>query len=199
LLLRIVWSATLAHTEMTANSSAQKELGAFYTPELVAEFLTNWAIRDAKDSVLDPSAGEGVFLAAARNRIAALGGTAAGQVRGIEVSAGTHTVLQMSFPQSDAGPTVIHADFFDTSADSIGKVTAVVGNPPFIRYHRFSGEKRRKALDRALQAGVKLSELSSSWAPFLVHATSFIRPGGRMAVVAPAELGYGPDPNRWTG
>lgn len=87
-------------------------------------------------------------------------------------------------------PVLSRSDFFDHTRSTFGSVNAIIGNPPFIRYQRFTGENRRKALARALQAGVKLSELSSSWAPFLVHATTFIETGGRMAVVAPAELAH---------
>lgn len=110
------------------------------------------------------------------------------QVRGIELSSETYRSTRNSFDGVDNAPQLIHGDFFDQSPRQFGKVTAIVGNPPFIRYQRFSGEVRQKALRRASEAGVELSELCSSWAPFLVHATTFIEPDGRMAVVAPAEL-----------
>lgn len=168
----------------------QKNFGAFYTPQNVAEFLTSWAVRDSRDTVLDPSAGEGVFLLAARNRVLELGGKVADQVRGIELSHATHKHTEFVLSTLSPRPFLTRADFFDLSYSTFGSVTAIVGNPPFIRYQRFTGASRRKALDCALQAGVKLSELSSSWAPFLVHATTFIEPGGRMAVVAPAELAH---------
>lgn len=168
----------------------QKNFGAFYTPQSVAEFLTSWAIRDSGDVVLDPSAGEGVFLMAARTRILELGGKVDRQVRGIELSQTTHDQTQSTLTAMKAKPYVIQGDFFDQTRSTFGSVTAVIGNPPFIRYQRFTGANRQKALKRALEAGVKLSELSSSWAPFLVHATTFIETGGRMAVVAPAELAH---------
>ncbi len=168
----------------------QKTFGAFYTPQNVAEFLTAWAVRDSSDTVLDPSAGEGVFLRAARSRLLALRGNVANQVRGIELSKDTHRSTEAILGAMNPSPALTRADFFDKSHSTFGLVTALVGNPPFIRYQRFNGENRQKALRRALEAGVKLSELSSSWAPFLVHATTFIEPGGRMAVVAPAELAH---------
>ena len=168
----------------------QKSLGAFYTPQNVAEFLTSWAVREPDDTVLDPSAGEGVFLNAARERLADLGGTVERQVRGIELSQATCRQTEAMLDAHHPKPVLTQGDFFDQSPASLGLVTAVVGNPPFIRYQSFSGATRRKALNRALDAGVKLSELSSSWAPFLVHATTFIESGGRMAVVAPAELAH---------
>lgn len=167
----------------------QKAFGAFYTPQNVAEFLTAWALREASDTVLDPSAGEGVFLLAARNRLLELGGNPE-QVRGIELSHATHRQTRIMLGALDPRPKLSRSDFFDHTNSTFGSVKAIVGNPPFIRYQRFTGEDRKKALERASEAGVKLSELSSSWAPFLVHATTFIETGGRMAVVAPAELAH---------
>ena len=168
----------------------QKNLGAFYTPQNVAEFLTSWAVREPSDTVLDPSAGEGVFLQAAKERLLDLGGRVERQVRGIELSRATCQRTEATLDAHHPKPVLTQGDFFDQSPAGLGLVTAIVGNPPFIRYQRFSGLTRRKALDCALDAGVKLSELSSSWAPFLVHATTFIEAGGRMAVVAPAELAH---------
>src|SRR4051794_39256194 len=52
-----------------------KAIGAFYTPQIVADFLATWAIRFTEDVVLEPSAGDGVFLGAAARRLAQLGGT----------------------------------------------------------------------------------------------------------------------------
>ena len=83
---------------------------------------------------------------------------------------------------------LVNADFFSTTPDKLGRFDAVVGNPPFIRFHRFSGMSRARALGVAKAAGVKLTALSSAWAPFLVHAAQFVQPGGRLAMVAPMEL-----------
>jgi adenine-specific DNA methylase len=67
---------------------------------------------------------------------------------------------------------------------------AIVGNPPFIRYQRFNGDLRKYALKICRQVGVDLPELSSSWAPFLIHATQFLKLGGRLAMVVPAEINH---------
>lgn len=65
---------------------------------------------------------------------------------------------------------------------------AVVGNPPYIRYQDFAGEPRARSRAAALRAGVSLSGLASSWAAFTVHSARYLRPGGRMGLVLPAEL-----------
>src|SRR5262249_28721603 len=67
-------------------------------------------------------------------------------------------------------------------------VDVVIGNPPYIRYQEFAGEARGEALERAAGSGVQLNRLASSWAHFVAHAIAFVRPGGRLALILPAEL-----------
>ena len=82
----------------------------------------------------------------------------------------------------------ILSDFFAISPSQLPSFNAVVGNPPFVRYHHFSGTMRQKAIQLARTAGVDISELTSSWAPFLVHAAQFLRNQGRLAMVVPFEI-----------
>jgi adenine-specific DNA-methyltransferase len=46
-------------------ATSQKIRGGYYTPEIIAEFLVNWAIRHSETSILEPSCGDGNILAAA--------------------------------------------------------------------------------------------------------------------------------------
>src|SRR5262249_11142489 len=59
---------------------------------------------------------------------------------------------------------------------------------PYVRYQAFAGSARARAREAALRAGVPLTGLASSWAAFVVHATMFLRAGGRLGLVLPAEL-----------
>lgn len=36
--------------------------GGYYTPREISEFITNWAISDTSESVLEPSCGDGSFI-----------------------------------------------------------------------------------------------------------------------------------------
>lgn len=81
------------------------------------------------------------------------------------------------------------ASFFDVKAADLPGITAVVGNPPYVRDHGFTGEARKAGLARSWEQGVKLTQLASSWAHFVIHATSFLDGrDGRLALVLPAEL-----------
>ena len=49
--------------------SRQKKLGQFFTPDSVAAALVNWAVRNVQDRLLDPSCGDGKFLAYHRRSV----------------------------------------------------------------------------------------------------------------------------------
>lgn len=173
-----------------ATQVTRKQLGAFYTPSQVAQVLVDWAIRSPNDRVLDPACGEGIFLQASAGRLAQLKGDAPHQVFGIEIDQAVlrDFLLSLLAELSIPSDNIIVSDFFDVGASALPPFDAVVGNPPFIRYQTFKGASRDKALSVCRKLGVSLSELSSSWAPFLLHATEFLVPGGRLAMVVPAEF-----------
>lgn len=167
-----------------------KRLGAYYTGAEVAAFLAAWAIRHPSDTALDPSFGGGVFLEAAARRLAQLGGRAAGQVFGVELEPRTHARTALGLSRATSATKLLCADFFDIGPSEVAPVDALVGNPPFIRHQGRTQAERAKALERAAAQGVRLSRLASIWAPFLVHGCALLRPGGRLAMVVPAELGH---------
>ena len=164
-----------------------KSLGAFYTPPELAEILVEWGVRQASDRVLDPSCGGYVFLDLAMKRLYRLGASERQARRlawGIDCDPAVHQVgLTRGLPPEHLYP----ADFFDISSRDLPTFAANLGNPPYVRYQGWDAEASQ-AHARAEAAGVKLTRLASSWAPFIVHGTSFLAPGGRMGQVLPAEL-----------
>jgi adenine-specific DNA-methyltransferase len=167
-----------------------KTLGAYYTDQLVADFLVWWAVRSPEDTVMDPAFGGGVFLRAAVQRISQLRGEPASRVYGVEFA-------QDAFDRFCGGSLhevgldsrhLIRSDFFELDPSFAGGLSAIVGNPPYIRYQRFAGSGRELALRRAAEADVRLSKLTSSWAPFVAHSSNMLRKDGRLALVLPMEL-----------
>jgi adenine-specific DNA-methyltransferase len=177
------------HLESSAGLSfdpatARKARGAFFTPAGITQHLAEWAIRSVDDRVLEPSTGEAAFLEAAVNRLRNLG---SGEpiVDGVEIHA----------PSAHSAGAIVKAggraqirisDFF--LVDAVASYDAIIGNPPFIRYQEWTGEQRDRARFAALQQGVALTGLASSWAAFVAHSAGFLRPGGRLGLVLPAEL-----------
>ena len=163
------------------SQTRKKELGAYYTAPAVVEYLVGWGLKRSPGVVMDPSCGDGRFLEAAARRGAA-------EIIGCDLDADALAAAQHSHNGFDV-PSAFHAtDFFMLEPKDIGPIDLLVGNPPFIRYQHFRGETRSRALASALRVGARLSRLAASWAPFLLHALQFLRPGGCMGMVVPAEL-----------
>ncbi|WP_029259429.1 MULTISPECIES: HsdM family class I SAM-dependent methyltransferase [unclassified Microbacterium] len=166
----------------------RKARGAFFTPDAITRFISEWAIRAPNDAVLEPSAGDAAFLVQAVRRLQKLNGGDAPNVRvdGVEIHAESARVARARIKDAGGDPRLIVNDFF--LVDPEPRYSAVIGNPPYIRYQDFTGEARTRSRAAALRAGVALTALASSWAAFTVHSALFLRPGGRMGLVLPAEL-----------
>lgn len=166
-------------------ASARKARGAFFTPEGITRHLAEWAIRSTEDRVLEPSTGEAAFLVSAVERLTELGNTAPA-VDGVEIHPPSAKAAHALISAAGGTANITVSDFFMVEASA--RFDAIIGNPPFIRYQDWTGAQRDRARFAALQQGVALTGLSSSWAAFVVHSAGFLEPGGRLGLVLPAEL-----------
>ena len=171
---------------MSSSTSAGKARGAYFTPEALCRFLVTWAIRTPDDRVLEPAAGEAAFLLAAASRLAELSADPAGRLTGVELHAESADTARQAVRDRGYAAELRVANFFAVPPEPA--YDAVVGNPPYVRYQGFTGADRAMSRAAALRAGVRLTNLASSWAAFTVHAALFLAPGGRLGLVLPAEL-----------
>lgn len=194
--------------EVIVEERFRHQLGQFYTPEDVVDLLTGFGIRNPNDLVLDPATGGGSFLRSAYARKRAIGATHAGalaEIWGCEVTAfaaelSTITLATADTHEAAAYPRVLLRDFFELRPGletpleipgELGRLTvpdafdAVVGNPPYISYRHIGN------LNHIVNALVrdehlvlpKFSGKSDAYLWFIVHATAFLRQGGRLAFV----------------
>jgi adenine-specific DNA-methyltransferase len=179
------------------SAALRKARGAFFTPLPIAEHLAAWAIQDDPNAVvMDPTCGDGVFLLASARRLQSLGTVAAdfeSQVFGVDLHAESLGEAARLLGEEGLDAQLIASDFFalptpETPGAPVPYVDAIVGNPPFIRYQEHTGLSRRLSVEAALKQGVRLNGLASSWAASLAHASGFLKPNGRLAMVLPAEL-----------
>lgn len=189
---------TRGDREQTASryrDDSRKLRGGFYTPPELARILVDWAIRSPSTTVLDPACGDGVFLRLAAQRLLGIGTSpesVARQLSGVEIvsSIASETASRLKELLQGHTPNISAADFLMAASKSMRyrQFDAVIGNPPFIRYQNFVGRSRDVALKLMRHWGLKATKLTNAWVPFLLGAASLTRPGGRLAMVLPAEL-----------
>lgn len=179
---------TIRVKSLAAPVSDQKRLGAYYTPENLSRVLTDWAVQQPTDRILEPSFGKCGFLSAAQRRLLELGCPAPRtQIFGCDVDAGAFKFLAEVLGQPIDTKQFLQLDFLDIESgrDWPHQYACVIGNPPYIPFQAIPNERRQEQVRRCKRQGISVSSRASLWAYFLVHATSFISEGGRMAWVLP--------------
>ena len=195
--------------EVIVEERFRRQLGQFYTREDVVDVLTAFAIQAPGDVVIDPATGGGSFLRSAYHRKRALGEThpsALATIWGCEITAFAAELSTVTLATSDthepaAYPRILLRDFFDLRPGletdleipgELGQLTipttvdAVIGNPPYISYRRITNQTAiLNALAAADQeiAMPKFSGKTDAYVWFIVHATQFLKNGGRLSFV----------------
>jgi len=171
------------------NESRQKLRGGYYTPLDLAQFLARWVQGIGPKTILEPSCGDGVFFEA----LAQSGVFAGTSILGFELEKSeAKKAVARAESAGLANTTVYPEDFLRWALNRIAAreqdIDAVVGNPPFVRYQylpaQFQGiaEQVFKVLD------LKFTKHTNAWVPFILASIKLLRPGGRLAMVVPAEI-----------
>ncbi|MEY2434865.1 MAG: hypothetical protein QOC92_4590 [Acidimicrobiaceae bacterium] len=169
----------------------RRELGAFYTPVDVAERLVSIALDGVEipPVVCDPSCGDGVFLLAAGEQLAARGiprhVIARDLLWGIDVDANAVAAARAAIAAwggCTAEDHVIVADGLD-DVGWAGRFDVVVGNPPFL--NQLEQATVRDGHTRWFGAAGPYADTAFL---FLLAGIELVRVGGRVVLVQPQSL-----------
>jgi adenine-specific DNA methylase len=169
------------------HQTEQKLRGGYYTPPDLAEFLVRWVSAKRPKTLLEPSCGDGVFMRPIAEHLphARLTGFELDPVEAKRASKTAHEVGLQS--------ATVHArDFLGWATKAIieGEThfDAVLGNPPFVRYQYLPPLFQGLAETIFDQLGCKFTKHTNAWVPFILASFALLAPGGRMAMVVPAEI-----------
>ena len=169
------------------NESTQKLRGGYYTPSKLAHYLCNWVAEKKPKKILEPSCGDGAFIEALASVV-----SIQTSVTGIELEdaeAQKAKIRSRSFDKITT--TITSADFLEWSLNALEygeKYDAVVGNPPFIRYQYLSEEAQMYSNRIFDKFNLRFTKHTNAWVPFVISSLALLKPGGRMAMVLPAEI-----------
>lgn len=171
------------------DQTAQKLRGGYYTPLDLASFIARWIADLKPDKVLEPSCGDGAFFQA----MADVGAFSKAAITGFELDDGEAEKAARRAKQLRLNRAEVRSeDFLGWAIENMGKggerFDAVVGNPPFVRYQFLPPEFQVRAAAIFDELGLKFTKHTNAWVPFILASMSLLRPGGRLAMVVPAEI-----------
>lgn len=162
--------------------------GGFYSPNSLVQVCLNRAqsllTGDGPVRVLEPSAGDGAFIAGlAKHALAErVQWATAVEILGTEAAA-CRAQLSLAPFHGEA----IHSSVLAWASGAHEPYDVAVGNPPFVRFQFVDPAERVHSDQVAQRAGLKFTGVSNLWLPILVAALSSLRPGGVFAFIIPAE------------
>ncbi len=166
----------------------RNRLGQFATPSALASdmlrLIKSELPKNFKIRFLDPAFGTGAFYSALlgtfnENRIESASGIEIDPHyanHAVELWKGSPLILQIS-------------DFFDAKVPAKYKPNLIVCNPPYVRHHHLSSERKGK-LQRlvATAAMTKLNGLAGLYCYFLLYAHAWLEEGGYACWLIPSEF-----------
>src|SRR5436309_5068621 len=158
-----------------------REKGQFWTPSWLAKVMAHWVTKEGPDTVFDPAVGPGTFFSAARE----IGYT--GRFDGYELhETALDGCIKSGLTKTELGRIVV-GDFI--SKDLGRTFPAIVSNPPYIRHHRLSEQRKdglRTVAERVL--GFALDGRVGLHIYFLLKCLEHLSPYGRLAFLLPADV-----------
>ncbi|MEE4205397.1 MAG: N-6 DNA methylase [Erythrobacter sp.] len=169
--------------------TAQKLRGGYYTPLDLASFIARWVGEISPDKVLEPSCGDGAFFQAMSD----VGGFEKSALTGFELDSDEAGKANRRAKQLNLSKAAVRSeDFLGWAIENMAKggerFDAVVGNPPFVRYQFLPLQFQVRAATIFDELGLKFTKHTNAWVPFILASMSLLRPGGRLAMVVPAEI-----------
>ena len=165
----------------------QKLRGGYYTPSDLATFLVRWVVQGHPTDILEPSCGDGIFFKPLADVIPDVCLTGF-EIDEVEAQKAGKTAHESGLRRAK----VNNNDFLGWAIDSLEtkeeKFDAVLGNPPFIRYQYLPPlfQDRAETIFSTLEC--KFTKHTNAWVPFILASFALLRPGGRLAMVVPAEI-----------
>ncbi len=175
------------HYKLPSSGQARellREKGQFWTPDWVAEAMVEYVLVDNSNSLFDPAVGAGAFFRAGKTIAKETGRYIS--LSGMEIDS---SVLEQAIRHSLSREDIANVKIGDFIFDPPNKkFSAIVANPPYIRHHRISLEKKEQLKQLSVKVtGKILDGRAGLHIYFLVRALALLEENGRLAFIMSAD------------
>jgi adenine-specific DNA-methyltransferase len=145
----------------------KRPLGQYFTPRHVARFMAHLATAPAEAAVLEPCAGEGVFIDVLEER--GYGDITAYEIDSAVAQRHLHPIIAESFVSAEPGRLF----------------SLIIGNPPYIRWRDLPQEQKEELQANHLWRS-QFNSLSDYLTFFIAKSVTLLAPGGELILVTPS-------------
>lgn len=172
----------------------RKLIGSYYTPkglaDFVVQYLTPCLEKQKKIKVIEPSAGNGIFINAF------LDNTISEKYKGtsftiIEREAPELEIIKNNLVSRKLSTKIydcISADFLEIHKELDNNFTLALGNPPYINKRKLTKSQILACQDIHSGSDLSAKKINNIWTAFLVRSSEILAVDGILAFVLPAEL-----------
>ena len=154
-----------------------KEIGSFYTPEALVQYMCRWITTEMNpESILEPSAGDGRFIKEL------LGDHV--EIDAVEMIETEVIKMQNRFHDVN----IICDDFTNYCMNTERRYDLIIGNPPYISKKDLDDEKRKLSLEVTKSLNLDESYFQNLWVTFILGAIKLLQPNGAIFFVLPFEF-----------
>lgn len=161
-------------------------MGQFWTPDWIAESMVRYALGGDSNHVFDPAHGMGAFFVAAKKLESELGRRISFYGTDIDPELIAEIKKQGELSSKDLSKLQL-ADFTEIALNE--KYDAIVVNPPYIRHHRISADKKTKLREIArTHLGLELDGRAGLHVYFLILSLLSLKENGRLSFIVSSDI-----------
>lgn len=168
----------------------QKKIGSYYTPEKLADFMTNYCfsqIQQQTIKVLEPSVGDGIFISSINNsdlvnNFDTINLTIVEREEKELTKANNRIVTANINVYSNC------ADYLDFQQIDENKYSLIIGNPPYVKKNYLTDEQKITCKNLHVDSGLSNKSIHNIWTSFLVSGINKLEENGILAFILPLEL-----------
>ncbi|MCZ2267423.1 MAG: Eco57I restriction-modification methylase domain-containing protein [Ignavibacteriales bacterium] len=162
----------------TISLEHRKKFAQFFTPFVVAEFMSKWILGNKQlQTVLDPAFGLGIFARAIRKADKNC------VIKGFDID---ENILQQATEifEDETNTSIFLKDYMFN--DWGNRYDGIICNPPYFKFHDYDNKTVLKEIEENL--GLKLNGFTNLYTLFLLKSAYQLNKNGRSAYIIPSEF-----------
>ncbi|MBS1650821.1 MAG: SAM-dependent DNA methyltransferase [Bacteroidetes bacterium] len=162
----------------TVSLEHRKKFAQFFTPFVVAEFMSKWILGNKTlNTVLDPAFGLGIFARTIREADQQC------KIKGFEIDEIILNEATEIF-EEDNDTFILLKDYMFNDWEN--RYDGIICNPPYFKFHDYDNKATLKEIEEKL--GLKLNGFTNLYTLFLLKSAYQLNKNGRAAYIIPSEF-----------